>query len=92
MNEAKMTEIVVKQLAAGLINMVQAKVKLEGISPRDAENSLLEEVHEDIVNPTLASVMSFSEGDEDDEEKVDDEENKGEENTKPKGKEVVGKK
>lgn len=83
MNEAKMTEIVIKQLQAGLINMVQAKVKLEGISPRDAENALKEE--DGIANPMLASVMSFNE---DGEEDIDEEEN-----TKPDtGKQVTGKK
>jgi hypothetical protein len=59
MNEAKMTEIVVQQLQAGLISMVQAKVKLEGISSEDAENSLAEVSSEDAAyNPQLEAVGS----------------------------------
>lgn len=56
-----MTEIVVQQLSAGLINMVQAKVKLEGISSEDAETSLLEEDAEGIINPSLMATTSFAE-------------------------------
>lgn len=61
MNESKLTDIVVKQLAAGLINMTQAKVKLEGISQRDAQNSLEED--DGILNPTLLATTSFMEED-----------------------------
>ncbi len=61
-----MTDIVVKQLGAGLINMVQAKVKLEGISSDDALNSLTEDDH-GIVNPTLMATTSFADEEADDE-------------------------
>lgn len=57
MNEAKLTDMIIKQLGAGLVNMVQAKVKLENISKKDAENSLNEDDGQ--LNPTLDSIMSF---------------------------------
>lgn len=57
MNEAKMTDIVIAQLGAGLINMVQAKVKLENISKEAAENSLNES--EEYHNPTLEATSAF---------------------------------
>lgn len=64
MNEAKLTEIVIQQLGAGLINMVQAKVKLEGISQSDAEESLSQE--EQFHNPSLSvSTALGEEGQED---------------------------
>lgn len=63
MNEAKLTEIVTQQLSAGLINMVQAKVKLEGISPSDAKQQLEQE--DGIYNPTLEAVSSFTDDGED---------------------------
>lgn len=64
MNEAKMTDIVVKQLGAGLINMIQAKVKLEGISAEDAKTALEED--DGILNPTLLATTSFGGGEEED--------------------------
>ena len=59
MNEAKMTEIVTKQLQAGLISMVQAKVKLEGISHTDAETALQEAEEEQNLNPLRDAVSGF---------------------------------
>lgn len=81
MNEAKMTDIVVKQLSAGLISMVQAKVKLEGISSEDAENSLKEVTSEEAhYNPSLEAVASFTDRGED----ADKETGNPEPETKPK--------
>ncbi len=57
MNEAKMTDVVIAQLGAGLVNMVQAKVKLENISPKAATAQLDEE--EKHYNPTLEATSSF---------------------------------
>lgn len=59
MNEAKLTDIVIAQLGAGIINMVQAKVKLENISKEAAEASLSEE--EKFLNPSLNVMNSFDE-------------------------------
>ncbi len=53
MNESKMTDMVIKQLNAGLISDVQAKVKLEGISKVDAENSLAEVKKQEEMNPEM---------------------------------------
>ena len=77
MNEAKMTEIVTQQLSSGLINMTQALVKLEGISPTDAKNKLTQD--DGIYNPSLEVVSSFTD-DGDNEDKT----------TTGKGNEVVG--
>lgn len=66
MNEAKLTDITIAQLGAGIINMVQAKVKLENISKESAEAALAEE--EKFYNPTMNAVNSFGEGDGDGDE------------------------
>lgn len=66
MNEAKMTEIVTQQLSAGIINMTQAVVKLEGISQSDARSRLSQD--DGIYNPSLEAVSSFT----DDGENADD--------------------
>lgn len=64
MNEAKMTEIVLQQLGGGLINMVQAKVKLEGISKQDAQVSLNEVANDKYDNPTKNATNAFNQGNE----------------------------
>lgn len=63
MNEAKMTEIVIQQLGAGLIDMVSAKSKLENISSADAKEALEKVGKDEYLNPTLASSSAFSEED-----------------------------
>lgn len=78
MNEAKITEIVIQQLSAGLINMTQALVKLEGISPTDAQNKLSKD--DGIYNPSLEAVSSFT----------DDGQNADKPKTTGSGKEVTG--
>lgn len=80
MNEAKMTEIVTKQLSSGLINMSQAVAKLEGISLSDAKTRLSQD--DGIYNPALEAVTSFG-----DDKGTNAEAN--EEPIKPDGKEVV---
>ena len=71
MNEAKMTDIVIAQLGAGLINMVQAKVKLENISQQDAMNSLSE--NDEFHNPTLLATSSFGNENDDKEQEQEGE-------------------
>lgn len=73
MNEAKMTEILISQLGAGLINMTQAKMKLENISRAAAQAQLSEE--EDFHNPHLNAMSGM--GAEDDEEETGDKPNSG---------------
>lgn len=70
MNEAKLTDIVIAQLGAGLINMVQAKVKLESISQETARNQLDET--EEHFNPTLTATASFGDNENDEKPKADD--------------------
>lgn len=85
MNEAKMTEIVIQQLGAGLINMTQALVKLEGISTTDAKNKLSQD--DGMYNPALEAVSSFTDSGEDADGKDGDKEQ-----TTGSGREVTGKK
>lgn len=68
MNEAKMTEILIQQLGGGLINMVQAKMKLENISRAAAIAQLSEE--EQFHNPHLNAMSGMgAEGDEEETDK-----------------------